>query len=124
MADNRSASRLLVVACLCALSAACHHAPSTVAEYERRGDAYMADHKTAEAIIEYRNAVALDGRDGPLRQKLGAAYAQGGDYMRSFGQMVNAADLMKDNVDAQLRAGSALLLVGNYEDAANRADRV
>lgn len=121
---DRSRAPLGVLLLLLVAATGCHRSPMTVAEYEKRGDSYLAQHQTAEAIIEYRNAVAIEPKSGRLRQKLGAAYLNNGDYGHAFGELVRAADLMPTDVDAQLKAGGVLLMVGHFDDAKSRADKV
>jgi tetratricopeptide (TPR) repeat protein len=81
----------------------------------------MAQQKYAEAIVEYRNAVAQDGSDGMVRLKLGDAFAKAGNYAGALSEYVRAADLMPDHVGAQLAAGRGLLLAGQFPEAKARA---
>src|SRR5258705_13002363 len=74
------------------------------------GDGYAAKGNYAEAIVQYRKAIALDGSFGEARFKLGTAYNATGDYVNASREFVRAADLMPANVQAQLRAGQMLLL--------------
>jgi tetratricopeptide (TPR) repeat protein len=84
----------------------------------------MAEGKIEEAIIEYRNAMQADEQSGLARQKLGDAYLRNKDVMNAFREFVAAADLMPQDLQAQLRAGEVLLLTGQFEDARGRADMV
>ena len=92
--------------------------------YVASGDAYVADKKYAEAIIEYRKAIAQDERFGEARLKLARAYAQVGDVDRYRAESVRAADLLPKDVSAQLEAAKALLRSGQFPDAATRAEKV
>jgi tetratricopeptide (TPR) repeat protein len=93
-------------------------------EHLTKGDQYLAAAKVNEAIVEYRLAVQADERHGPSRQKLGEALLRANDPIRAFRELVFAADLMPEDVSAQLRAGDVLLVVGQFEDARGRADKV
>lgn len=95
-----------------------------VQDHLKRGDQYLADHKLAEAVVEYEAAVKADSKSGPARQKLGEAYDQAKDYARAAKELMIAADLLPNDLAAQLRAGRALLVVGQFEDARGRADKV
>src|SRR5438045_897431 len=96
-------SRLWAVGLL--LATACSHDPKLLKQkYVASGDQYFAQQKYAEAIVEYRNAVAQDGRDGLVRLKLGDAYYKVGNLPETLGEYVRAADLLPDNVAAQLAA--------------------
>jgi tetratricopeptide (TPR) repeat protein len=89
-----------------------------------RGDRFLADNKLAEATLEYKLAVTADQRSGPARQKLGDAYLRQKDYPRAFSELVRAADLLPTDIEAQLRAGRALLLANQFDDARGRAEKV
>src|SRR4029079_10687170 len=80
-----------------------------------------AEKKYADAIIQYRNAVAQDARYGEARLKLGIAYESSGDARNALREYVRAADLMPDNVGAQLRAARLLVSAGLYPEAKARA---
>jgi tetratricopeptide (TPR) repeat protein len=90
-------------------------------EYVKSGDQYVADRKYAEAIVQYRNAVARDATFGEARFKLAAAYTETGDLGNALREYIRAADLMPDNVEAQLRAGNGLIATGQYPEARARA---
>jgi tetratricopeptide (TPR) repeat protein len=92
--------------------------------YLKSGDQYFADGKYAEAIVQYRNAVQRDPRFGEARFKLAEAYVRIHDGEGAYREYVRAADLMPTNIDAQLKAGQALLLARRFDDAAARADKV
>jgi putative PEP-CTERM system TPR-repeat lipoprotein len=81
----------------------------------------MAQGKYAEAIIEYSNAVLRNLLSGEARFKLAEAHYAAGDTKSAFPQFVRAADLLKDDVEAQLRAGHLLLSGGLFEEARVRA---
>ena len=93
-------------------------------DHMKRGDDYMAKQKIKEAIVEYQSAIVADGRYGPARQKLGEALLKDNNALKAYRELVNAADLMPDNLPAQIRAGQILLQVAQYEDAKTRADKV
>jgi Tfp pilus assembly protein PilF len=85
------------------------------------GDHYVAQKNYAEAGIQFRNAVAIDGSDGTARLKLAEVYALMGDRINALHEYVRAADLMPNNVVAQLRAGKGLLEAGQIAEAKQRA---
>jgi tetratricopeptide (TPR) repeat protein len=91
-------------------------------EYVRSGDAFVAKKQYKEAVIEYRNAVQQDSRFGEARAKLADAYFQAGDVENAFREYIRAADLLPNDVTAQLKAGEMLLIGKRYEDAKARAD--
>ena len=119
-------SKFAVIALfVAAVSGACSGDPAaTRDEHIRRGDEYLAKNQISQAVIEYRGAVQADGRSGPARLKLGNAYVQAKDLARANDQFVRAADLMPDDMSTQLRAGQVLLMVGRFDDARARAEKV
>jgi Tfp pilus assembly protein PilF len=46
--------------------------------YVQSGDEYVAQGKFAEAIVEYRNAIKIDARDGDTRYKLAGTLVKAG----------------------------------------------
>src|SRR5688572_16648157 len=101
-----------------ALAAAC--SSSTKEEYFARAEQFAKDQKYAEAILEYRNAIAIDPRFGQARLKLAEAYEKTNDLPRAMGEYIRAADLMPNDNPAQLQATRALLLARRFEDAKTR----
>jgi tetratricopeptide (TPR) repeat protein len=93
-------------------------------EYATSGDAYVAQKKYPEAVVEYRNAIQQDPRFGEARYKLAETYMklnQGGEAVREY---VRAADLLPHDAKAQIKAGQILLLRGEFLDAQTRAEKV
>ena len=114
---------VIVVACL-ALAVGCHSDPvATSRALAKRGDQYLAQKKTAEAIIEYRKAIAADPRNGEARLTLAKLYSDNGDFQNAFSESMRAADLLPQNIDAQLRAARILIASGQFDDAKARADQ-
>jgi tetratricopeptide (TPR) repeat protein len=115
------------VACaLClGLLAGCTKNPDRVKrEAVVSGDRYYAQGKYSEAIIEYRTAIQSDPRFGEARLKLGHAYLAIDDGANAYREIVRAADLMPEDVDAQREAGQMALRASQYDDARQRALRV
>ena len=117
------------LACLTALTllmaVSCAKSPdNTKQESFESGQRYFDQKKYPEAILEYRKAVQADARFGEARYRLGEAYEKTGDVEKAYGEYARAADLMPDNIDAQLKTGFALLLSGQFEDARTRARKV
>jgi tetratricopeptide (TPR) repeat protein len=92
-------------------------------QHRNNAERLASEQKYPEAIIEYRNAVRLDARNGELRKKLADAYVRTNDPVRALRESVVAADLLPDDVIAQLRAGALLLMSGRFEDAKSRAEQ-
>ena len=81
----------------------------------------MGKKNYAEALIDYRKAVAIDSTFGEARLKLAATYEIGGDERNALAQFIRAADLMPDNPLAQIYAAKHLLNAGRFPEAKARA---
>lgn len=114
-----------LAAILFLVSAACSHDTEAAKRAAfNRAEAYVAQQKYKEAVIEYRNALVEDPRFGEARLKLGITYEALGDYRNAVAEYIRAADLMPKNIDAQVRAGKVLLLLRQYPEAKARAQAV
>ncbi len=86
----------------------------------QRGDAYFADGKYAEAVIEFKNAVQLDAQDPHAHYKLGLAYLKKGglpNLQKAFQEFKRATDLDANMRDAQLKLGELYLLSQRFPEA-------
>src|SRR6185295_10793858 len=89
----------------------------------RSGDKYTADKKYQEAVIQYRNAVQQDPRFGEARYKLAETYERLNDPNSAYGEYIRAADLLPNDIHAQVKAANMLVMTGQFADASSRADK-
>jgi Flp pilus assembly protein TadD len=94
------------------------------ARHNAGGDKYLSKDKPAEAIIEYRAALQNTPDSASTFRKLGDAYRKNGDLGRAGDAFRYAADLMADDLRAQLVAGWYSLVQHRPEDAMRYAQRV
>jgi tetratricopeptide (TPR) repeat protein len=92
-------------------------------KYLTQGDEKFEQKQYAEAAIEYRKAIQQDAKYGEAHYKLARSYDQLGERVNATREYSRAADLLTDNVAAQVDAGARLLAVGSFEDAKARALR-
>jgi putative PEP-CTERM system TPR-repeat lipoprotein len=105
-----------------ALTAACSSDPAVEKQQHfTRAEAYAADGKLPEAIIEYRSAIQIDPNFGDARRRLAVAYERSGNIEAAFQEHVRAADILKENLDTQLVAGQYLLIAGRFDEARAKA---
>src|SRR5262249_33275246 len=94
----RSKAILLVILALAVASCTRDH-EKVKRQYVEKGDKLVSQKKYAEAVLQYRNAVAIDRRFGEARFKLAGAYADSGDMNNALREYVRAADLMPNDVE-------------------------
>lgn len=117
--------KLIAAAALLIVAAACSKDPEALKrQYLDSGNRYFGEKKYKEAVVEYRNAIQQDPKFGEARYKLAESYAKLNDPGNAYREYVRAADLLPDNIEAQVKAGTFLLLAGQSEDAKTRADKV
>jgi putative PEP-CTERM system TPR-repeat lipoprotein len=105
--------------------AACKSDPQAEArELLEKGNQLSGRKQYPEAIIEYRRAIQADPRLGPARLQLAFAYAATGDGLNALREYVRAADLMPEDREAQTKAGTFMLLAGQFNDAQGLAERM
>ncbi len=108
-----------------ALAVACSIDPrAETARSLKRGDEYFAAARYPEAIIEYTRAASADEMSGEARLKLADALVADGDKQNAFPQYIRAAELLPENDDLQVRAGTLLLNGGLFLEAKERARSV
>jgi tetratricopeptide (TPR) repeat protein len=93
-------------------------------DYMERGDRYAQEKNIDAAIIEYRNAIQQDVRYGEAYRKLASAYLNRGRGAEALRAAVSAAELLPDVPEAQLEAGTLLLLAGKFTEAKELAAKV
>lgn len=116
--------RLFVVLAVLVLCVAACRKKTTKEEYLASGNAFATSGKHAEAVVQYRNAIALDAKYGDAHLKLAEAYVKTSELPKAMGEYIRAADLLPANVEANLQATKFLLLARRFEDAKARAELV
>src|SRR4030065_2193323 len=83
--------RFGIILLLSAFISSCSSTPAElVAKHTKRGDAYVAQGKFNEAVIEYKNAVQGGPNDSGLRLKLAMAALEGKDIRTAFQELQKA----------------------------------
>src|SRR5262245_9774264 len=94
---SRRAIRLVLVPCLLLLAYGCKGDPqATKAAHMQKGEAYVAQGKYAEAIIEYRNAIQADPKDAQPYYKLALVFLKQGEA-----QLPNAFQALQNKARAR-----------------------
>ena len=79
------------------------------AKHLKQGEAFLAESKTREAIIEFRNILQIDPKDAFAYYKLGLAYLMAGQVKEAYADLSRSVELKRDNVDAHLKLAGILL---------------
>ena len=114
---------VLAVAVLCSISACRRGDSNSKEQYLTRGEAYAAERKYREAIVEYLNAIRVDPKFGAAHARLADAYFRSDQSRLALREYIAAADLLGTDLAAQLNAAQALLMAGSYQDAQGRAEK-
>jgi|SRR5579862_581432 len=92
-------------------------------EHFKKGNEFFDKSQWSEAILEYRATLQIAPKRGDAYSKLAEAYTHKSDMRAALGAYVRAADLLPNDVTAQLKAGNMLLVAGGFEDAKTRAKK-
>ncbi|MBM3777544.1 MAG: tetratricopeptide repeat protein [Acidimicrobiia bacterium] len=88
------------------------------------GDAYAAEGRHREAVLEFRTAAQQDPTRGHAFLKLGDALMELGDLQNAALVYFRASQLLPNDMDAQMKAGNMLLAGKMYTEAQICARRV
>src|SRR5262245_19065859 len=105
-----------LVAAMVPLSGCSGNTEQQKQESLRKAKDFADQKKFHEAIIEYQNALKADPSSGAAQAGLGVAYHEIGDHQHAANAVARAADLLPDDTDLQIRAGSMRLLSRDFED--------
>src|SRR5262245_25465676 len=89
----------------------------TVADHVTRAHAYLDKSQVPEAVLELRQALQIEPRRGDLRIELGDLYMRQRDVRNALSEYVRAADVLPDDINAQIKAGTLLSLATRFDDA-------
>jgi Flp pilus assembly protein TadD len=107
-----------------AWSGACRRAPASGEPHFKQGQADAAAGNFSEAVNRFRNALAVEPRNGQYVLALADAYARSGEADRAGNAYELAAELLPERTDVQLEVAKLMLLDGKYDAAKLRLDEV
>src|SRR5262245_54828077 len=82
------------------LAAGCARSPEAKkARHLERGDRYFQKEQYRDAIIEYRNALRIEGANATAIRQIGLAHYQLGELAQSFSYLLKAKELDPNNLD-------------------------
>jgi len=124
MTQTRLTLTTSALALACLLSAGCASKAQKIAKYEASAKSYMDQQRYPEAIIQFRNATALDPQSADLEISLADAYTRNQQYQDAFTAYKKALQLAPNNAKAQLSLGQFYLLGKDYALATASAQAV
>lgn len=123
---RRTASfRRLFVCMLMVFLVACSSDPNKKKQkYFESGERYFAKQNYRAALIEYANALRLDGDFEEARFKSAQCYARLGMGLQAYQELVRAVAVKPDDLKAQVMLGNVLLANGEFAHAQEIAETV
>jgi tetratricopeptide (TPR) repeat protein len=112
-----SALAVTAAACLM-LGAGCSRSPEAKkAQHLERGEKFFARKDYKEAVIEYRNVLALEPANELAIRRIGLAHYQAGELQEAFPYLRKAAELNPKNEDVNLKLATVYLVGRRPDDA-------
>jgi tetratricopeptide (TPR) repeat protein len=100
--------------CLSGLASSCSRDPQA---HFQKAEGFFKEGKLAEAAVEYRTALKYDAKMGTAYFRLGEIAEKQENGPAAYEAFVRAADLLPNDIQAQIRAANYLMAIGKYEDA-------
>ena len=107
----------LAIACLVFSTglAGCADDADRVAKFMENGDAYVAEGKHEEAVIEFKNVLQIEPENPAAHEALSLAYLETNKPREAYWEMSETVRLAPDNVEARLRYGTISAAIGEHD---------
>ena len=102
----------------------CWRSTGITSQVYQRGDAYLGKASLPKQLSNIATPCITTKPRADAHFKLGQAYARSDQPAKAIREYVRAADLLPENDDIQLKAGTALLVIGRFAEARSRAEKV
>ncbi|MBY0398658.1 tetratricopeptide repeat protein, partial [Myxococcota bacterium] len=109
---------------LAALVAGCASDEDRIAGFMKNGDAYVAEGKYDEAVIEYKNVLQRNPEHAGAHEALSLAYLETQKPREAYWEMSEAVRLAPKNIEARLRYGTVSAAIGEHDVALEQAEAV
>ncbi len=116
--------RLLLVASLALPLAACQSDEEKIEAFLASGAEYAEAGALNEAVIEYRNVLQIDPSNPEAHYALAKTYLDQKRGKEAYWELTESVRLAPSNLEARLTLGGLALLVQNYDEALEQAERV
>jgi tetratricopeptide (TPR) repeat protein len=114
---------LILIICV-SFFTACSPPEQNKQVYLKNALEYIKQNNREAAILELRSAIQLDAKFGAARYQLGLLYLKEGDSKKAFDELIRAADLLPDNLDANVKVAFFYLLSGKKAESRKRIDHI
>ncbi len=95
-----------------------------IARYLERGDAYLKEGKTREAIIEFLNVIQLDENNKDATARLARTLFDSGQFGPAFQYLQRAVEFNPDDLEARVRLATIHVFGGRLDEAREEAGYV
>lgn len=95
-----------------------------VAKFMANGEAYVAEGKHDEAVIEFKNVLQIEPENAAAHEALSLAYLETKKPREAYWEMSETVRLDPSNVEARLRYGTVSAAIGEYDLALEQAEAV
>ncbi len=102
----------------------CQSDEDRVARFLERGEQYVENGQTEEAIIEFKNVLQLEPENADAHEALSLAYLKVEKPREAYWEMSETVRLDPDNIDARLRYGTVSAAIGDSDLAREQAEAV
>lgn len=115
---------VVIAAAIIFMSTSACSTESKIKRHMERGDAYLAEGKQQEAIIEFLNVIQLDADHRDATERLGVALFDTGQFGPAFAYLQKAVEFKSENAEVQTKLATIHLLRGQREEAREEAGSV
>jgi len=119
---NRTAwHRAVLVLLIASMASSACSKESKIARYLERGDEYLKEGKTREAIIEFLNVIQLDESNREATARLATTLYDTGQFGPAFQYLQRAVEFNPDDLQGRVRLATLYLYGGRVEEAREEA---
>lgn len=95
-----------------------------VAKFMENGEAYVAEGKHAEAVIEFKNVLQIEPENAAAHEALSRAYLETEKPREAYWEMSETVRLAPQNIEARLLYGTVSAAIGEHDLALEQAEAV
>ncbi len=117
-------SLVLAVLAFSAALVSCADDADRVARFMSNGEAYVAEGKHEEAVIEFKNVLQIDPEHAAAHEALSLAYLETEKPREAYWEMSETVRLDPQNIEARLRYGTISSAIGEHDLALEQAEAV